>query len=29
LLIEADLSEDDKYYLMALAEERIDEISDQ
>ncbi|MGB3715635.1 MAG: tRNA (guanosine(37)-N1)-methyltransferase TrmD [Candidatus Promineifilaceae bacterium] len=28
LLIEADLSEDDKYYLMVLAEERIDEISD-
>lgn len=28
LLLDADLSEDDKYYLMTLAEERIDEISD-
>jgi tRNA (guanine37-N1)-methyltransferase len=29
LLVTADLSEDDKYYLMVLAEERIDDISDQ
>jgi tRNA (guanine37-N1)-methyltransferase len=28
LLLEADLSEDDKYYLMVLAEERIEELGD-